>query len=437
MGILIKSVKIVDPAGIHHGKVRDVLIGKGRIEKVAARIADAGHKAVQWKGAMLSPGWLDMCARFGDPGFEQREDLATGTAAAAAGGFTHVVVLPANDPVTDNKAAVEYLVKGSDGLPASVLPAGTISRQMAGKQLADMFDLHQAGAVAFSDDHHNVSTELMMRALEYAKNFGGLVYAFPHDSGSSRGGQMHEGTMSVSLGLKGIPSLSEELRLMRDIELLRYCGGRMHVVALSTARGVELVRKAKKEKLQITASVAAHQLLLTDEALRHFDQQCKVLPPLRTSRDAEALLAGLADGTIDAICSDHTPLEPELKDCEFDHASPGMSAIQLVWNVALTAAGKRIDTSTLVQRLSVGPRKILGLPELHVTEGAPAHLTVFSDDTDTEVNAGMWKSKSANSPFVGKTLSGRIWATVHSGNNHSGLTLGPAKVNGKLLFTRH
>jgi dihydroorotase len=436
MGILLKSVKVVDPQGPHHGKVRDVLVGKGVIEKVGKDLPAAGHKIVELKGAMVSPGWVDMCARFGDPGFEYREDLVSGTEAAAAGGFTHVVIMPGNDPVTDNKASVEYLFRRSSGLAAGLLPLGTISRQMAGKQLADMFDMHDAGAVGFSDDHHNVSTELMMRALDYARNFGGLIYSFPHDAASSRGGQMHEGAVSVSLGLKGIPSMSEELRLHRDIELLRYTGGRMHVMALSTARGVDMVRKAKKDKLNITASVAAHQLLLTDEALLGFDQQAKVMPPFRSSRDAEALIRGVADGTIDAICSDHTPLEVELKDCEFDHATPGISSIQNVWNVVCTAVGDSIATDALVQRLGADPRKILGLPALNIDAGAPAHLTLFSDNGNTEVQRATWKSKSFNSPFLGKTLSGRVWGTVYSEGSVSRLTLGASKVDRKGLLTR-
>ncbi|MBL7944223.1 MAG: dihydroorotase [Flavobacteriales bacterium] len=435
MGILLKSVKVVDPSGPHHGKVRDVLIGKGVIEKIAKDLPVAGHKLVDLKGALVSPGWVDMCARFGDPGFEYREDLVSGTEAAAAGGFTHVVVMPGNDPVTDNKASIEYLYRRSAGLSAALLPLGTISRQMAGKQLADMYDMHDAGAVGFSDDHQNVSTELMMRALDYARNFDGLIYSFPHDVASSRGGQMHEGPVSVSLGLKGIPSMSEELRLHRDIELLRYTGGRMHVTALSTARGVEMVRKAKKDKLNITASVAAHQLLLTEEALLGFDQQAKVLPPFRSSRDAEALIRGVADGTIDTICSDHTPLEIELKDCEFDHATPGISSIQVVWNVLCSAVSDKIETEVLVQRLYGNSRNILGLPALHIDTGAPAHLTLFSDKGTTEVQRNTWKSKSFNSPFLGKSLRGIVYGTVYSDGTLSRLSLRSTKVDRKGLLT--
>lgn len=409
MKTLIQSALIVDPGSSHHGKKRDILIHDGKIIKIAAKIEEPKAKTLASQGLMVSPGWTDLHANFCDPGLEYKEDLQSGIAAAKRGGFSHVVLMPSTIPVTDNKGAVEYLKKRSATAGVAILPAGALSEGMEGKQLSEMYDMHGAGAVAFTDDKQNVSTELLSRALEYSKNFGGLIMSFPFDKGVSTNGQMHEGAMSVAMGTKGIPSVAEEIRVQRDIELLRYCGGRLHFSLISTARSVELIRKAKKEGLQVTCAIAAHQLMFTDEDLKAFDSNYKVLPPFRTKEDKKALVAGLKDGTIDAICSDHTPEDVEHKIREFEDANFGVSSIESTFCTAWTVLEKYMSVEEVVSKLTSGPNDVLGINTTVIEEGSEVDITVFSATENTIFNESNWISKSKNSPVIGLELRGKVY----------------------------
>lgn len=408
MKTLIKSAIIVDATSSHHLKKRDILIENGKIISISSTIDDDKAKVITGKGLHVSQGWIDMRANFCDPGFEFKEDLASGMKAAARGGFSTVVLMPSTLPVMDNKSAIEYISAKTKGKKVRVLPCGTLSDKMEGKQLSEMFDMHTAGAIAFTDDKQRVGTELMSKALDYSNNFGGLIISFPYDNGVSAHGLINEGTTSVSLGLKGIPNIAEEMQLHRDIELLRYSGGRLHVSLISTAKSVELIRNAKKDKLNITCGIAAHQLSFTDEDLSGFDSNLKVLPPFRSKEDRKALIAGLKDGTIDCICSDHTPEDVEHKVREFEDANFGISSIETAFSAAWTALEQHLTIEEVISKFTTSPASVLKMNHAPIEEGNATDLTVFSLEQSTTFTKEDWESKSLNSPFVGMELKGRV-----------------------------
>ncbi|MEY3398240.1 MAG: hypothetical protein RL220_834 [Bacteroidota bacterium] len=407
MKTLIKSVTILDKRSPHHGKKRDVLIEKGRITDIASTISNAKGRVIQDKELYLSPGWIDMQADFADPGYEFREELYSGTRAARAGGFTRVVLLPSVLPVADTKGAIEYLTRRSPLNGVHLLPAGALSEQMQGKQMAELFDMHLSGAVAFTDGKESVGTELLVRSLEYTRNFDGLVITFPLDKGVNPKGQMHEGKTSVSMGVKGLPGLSEEIRISRDLDLLRYAGGRLHISLISSARSVQLIRQAKKEGLNVTCGIAAHQLSFTDADMAGFDSNLKVLPPFRENSDIKAIIEGLKDGTIDVICSDHSPYDTEHKKREFEDASFGISGIQTAFNAILSSA-KGLPVERIADALSTRPAGILKVDLPVIDKGADAELTLFSTHGQTEFTDKTWMSRSRNSPFFNTTMPGRV-----------------------------
>jgi dihydroorotase len=270
--------------------------------------------------------------------------------------------------------------------------------------------MQQAGAKAFSDDRGTIGTELMCRALEYSRNLGSIIMVLPWDRGLNGNGQMHEGPVSVSLGMKGIPQLAEEIRVQRDIELLRYCGGRLHFMLISTARSVELIRKAKRDGLSISCAVAAHQLLFTEEHLTEFDSNYKVLPPFRSKEDRKALIAGLKDGTIDAIVSDHCPEDIEHKVREFEDADFGISSVQTAFCAAFTALEKHLSIEEIIDKFTGGPERILGLSAQPLEEGFGSPVSIFNPEEQTEFTAEGWSSKSKNSPLIGRTLKGKVYS---------------------------
>lgn len=415
MKILIKSARIINQGSALHSKKRDVLLETGEdtdvvtVLRIAASIDDKKAMVISGKGLCISPSWIDMSSRFCDPGFEYKEDFETGLAAARRGGFGAVLAMPSSIPVADNKGAIEYLLSKGKGSAVKVLPCGAVSEKMQGKQLAEMFDMASAGAVAFSDDKNHLGTELMTRALDYSNNFGGLIISFPHDNGVNAHGLVHEGAASVSLGLQGIPSIAEELRLQRDIELLKYTGGRLHVSMISTARSVELIRKAKKDKLNITCGIAAHQLSFTDEDLAGFDTRLKVLPPFRSKNDHKALINGLKDGTIDVVCSDHTPEDVEHKVREFEDANFGISSLETAFCSVWNEVGDSLPIEDLIACFTDNPARILNQEKRIIGEGYNQGVTVFSTDDYTTFDSGNWQSKSANSPFIEKTLRGKVF----------------------------
>lgn len=413
MNLLIKSATIIDPNSPFNQQVVDILIEKGVISKIAPEL-EADAELVEAEGKYVSPGFFDLNCNIGELGLETKEDLHTGTAAAVAGGFTGVALMPNTIPPVHSKAEIEYLMNRAKRNLVDVYPLGAISHKREGKDLAEMYDMFLSGAKAFTDGNRPVQDAgLMERALLYAQGFDALIMSYPEDTAIAGKAKVNEGEISTLLGMKGIPPLAEELMIARDLYLAEYTGSRIHFSTISTTRSVELVREAKRKGLEVTCDVAAHHLVLTDEALVGFDSLYKVKPPLRTRDDVNALLKGLKDGTIDAIVSQHTPHEVEFKDVEFEVAEFGIIGLQTVFALALQAG---LDLELIIQKLAVNPRKILNVDAALIDEGQDANLVLFDIDEEWEYNKKNNKSKSYNSPFIGLNLKGKVVLTCN--NNH-------------------
>ena len=411
---IIKSATIVDPTGPLNGKKRDLLIENGIVQDIKSKISETkGASIIDASGLFLSLGWLDLGARFCDPGDELKEDLTTGLDAAASGGFTEVVVFPSTSPPVDQKASVEYLSRSSEVHAVKVLPAGCISQKRKGKQLAEMVDMHLAGAVAFTDDIPIDNADLMNKALEYSKSFNGLIFSIPYNSELAEDGQMHEGIISTQLGLKGIPTISENMRIARDLELLRYTNGKMHIFGVSSLRSIELIKKAKKEGLSLTASVAAHQLAYSDEDLLNFDSNLKVQPPFRSKKDQQGLIKALKEGIIDAVHSDHNPQQIEDKKREFEYAKEGISSIQTCFSFLLNSVSKQLDPEQIVEVLSHRPRMVLGKEATPIAKDMKANFTLFATEQSTLFNSENWRSKSKNNPLLNTSSVGFIKGIIN------------------------
>lgn len=414
MNILIRQAKVISETSSYHHKTVDILIESGFITEIKKTItARQGTRVVDAHGLCVSAGWVDLQAVACDPGFEHKEDLDSFVKCAASGGFTAVCVHNYNQPALHNKAQIEYVVNKTRNKVVDVLPVGTLSVEGKGKDLSEMYDMKLSGAVAFGDHKHAIKDSGMLaRALQYSNNIGSFVIAHCNDDHLVQGWQMNEGETSTSLGLKGLPALAEELMIQRSISVLEYTGGKLHVPTLSTRTGVELIRKAKAQGLNITCGVAAASLLLDDSALKDFDTNFKLNPPLRTRRDAQALRNGLDNGTIDVVVSDHWPQDVECKELEFDLADFGMINLQTAFSCAMEAMGNK-NLDALIQALTTGPRRVLGITEPLIGEGESANLTLFVPDQEFVFSEKMNHSKSANSPFIGRTLKGRVVGVIN------------------------
>lgn len=419
--LLLRQVTITDPGGPLHNAVTDLHIVDGRLARAGQKLPKGDAEVIAVEGLHASPGWVDLRAHFRDPGEEYKEDVRSGLDAAAAGGFTAVAVLPGTKPAVDQRASVEYLLRKAQGHAVRLLPLGTITKGGKGEQLAELYDMRQAGAVAFTDDLSPVrNTRLMLLALQYALDFNGLLMAMPQDPDLAREGQMHEGVMSTRLGLRGIPAMAEPVRLARDLQLLEYTGSRLHVEAVSTAEGVELLRQAKAKKLRVTASVCAHHLLLDDGVLRGFDSNYKVMPPFRSPEHIEALREGVKDGTIDSIVSDHRPEDVEHKQLEYGQAAFGIIGLETAYAVANTALKSRMPVRRIVERFCHGPRAVLGLPVPHLVEGEMAEVTLFAPEHQWMFTEQDIAGRSRNTPFIGHRFTGKAMGIVANGQVRMG-----------------
>jgi len=408
MQILLKNAQIFN--GSQESPKQDILIRNGIIEAIGSNL-EAGADTEVWASEQLcvSPGWLDVGVYAADPGFEHREDLTSVAAAAAAGGFTAIACLPNTDPALHTKSEILYIKNKATSLPIHCYPIGAVSYACEGKDLAELFDMHAAGAIAFSDGKRSVQDAgLLLRAMQYAQAFNGLIINVPHHKTIAAGGQMHEGVMSTSLGLKGLPAMAEELMVQRDLSLLEYSGGRLHIHLVSTARSVSMIRAAKQAGQAVTCSVAVANLCFSDEKLSTFDSNWKISPPLRSDSDAAALLEGLEDGTIDFICSNHTPWHEEAKNLEFTYADFGMTGLETSFALCRTFLDKKLNINQLVEKMSLAPRKILGLPIPPIAVGARAELTVFDPEKEWVLEEKNVRSKSRNTPFIGQTMRGKV-----------------------------
>lgn len=412
MNILIQGSTIIDPTSPFNGKIADVLIENGVIQKIDTSIS-FDEIIIKGQGKYLASGFFDLNANLGELGFENKEDFETGSKAAMAGGFTGLALMPNTSPPVDAKAQVKYLVNRAKGNLVDIYPIGTVSQKREGQHLAEMYDMQLAGVIAFSDGDAPVQDAgLMERALLYAKGFDGLIMALAEDKQLAAGANINEGITSTLLGMKGVPNLAEELMVNRDIYLTQYTESKIHFSTISTAHSVALIKKAKQKGLSITCDVAAHHLVLTDNVLSDFDSNYKVKPPLRTQNDVDALVAGLANNTIDAIVSQHTPQEIELKEVEFETAAFGMLGLQTALPLAIKAG---LTVNQIVEKMAINPRKILGLPLPCIGESQKANLVLFDMDTEWTYNSDNNYSKSSNSPLLGTLLKGKVWFCINNG----------------------
>jgi dihydroorotase len=416
MKILIRSAIVVNPGSPLNGETLDILVDKGIITETGRNLpVPDGATVFHHEGAMVSPGWLDVKANFREPGEEVKEGMASGLNAAAAGGFTGVVLMPSTTPAIQNRADVAFLKSRAAGNLVEVFPAGALSVQREGVDITEMFDMKQAGAVAFTDDKRPVADSgLMMRALQYAKSIGSMVISFPSDKGLAGKGQVNEGISSTTAGMKGIPAFAESIMVHRDLNICEYTGGRLHFSTLSTAESVHLVRKAKKAGYPVTAEVAAHHLFFDDTAIMGYDTNFKVSPPLRSKADVASLRKAVADGTIDCICSDHNPQDDESKVVEFDFASYGIAGIETAFAAARTACADTVPVEQLIMAFSSNARKVFGLPVPMIRKGEPANLTIFDPSLKWTLSAESMKSKGRNNPFIGMELTGKPLAVCNN-----------------------
>ncbi|MCL7987376.1 dihydroorotase [Sphingobacterium sp. lm-10] len=409
--VLITSATLVLPGHAYHLSEVDVLLEDGIINSIGNQQTNKqdNWEVIDAKGNYIAPGFFDLNANFGEPGLETKEDLQTGIAAAAAGGFTGIAIHPNTNPAIYTRSEVALLINESRGASVDVYPIGAISKKRQGEELAELYDMKLAGALAFSDGDRPVQQAgLMSRALLYSKGFDGLIMSFAQDESIAGGNKMNEGPVSTYLGMKGIPNLAEELMISRDLKLAAYHDARIHFSTLSTAEGVALIRQAKQNGLRVSCDVAAHHLLLTDESVQSFDSNFKVSPPLRTQTDVDALLQGVRDGVIDAVVSQHTPHEVEFKEVEFHIASDGIASLQTVLPTLVSAG---LSAEEIVTALSIRSRAAVGVKLPTFEQGEIANFVLFDPNGKWIFDKTTNRSKASNSPWFGQELQGKVVLT--------------------------
>ncbi|NND77349.1 MAG: dihydroorotase [Flavobacteriales bacterium] len=405
---LIRSAIIVDPNSKHNGKKRDILIKNGVVDKIGNSL-NAKAKTIEAEDLFISPGWFDLKVNFCEPGYEFKEDLNTGIAAAKSGGFTGAAHSPFLDPVISTRSQVEYLRDRAKNLHFDLRPIGSLTQGAAGKVISEMYDMHLGGAAAFSDLYKEVSSGIMLKALQYVTPFKGLIISMPLDHSIAGNAYVHEGKTSASIGLPGIPAMAEEIRIKRDLELLEHSNSKLHFSGISSAKGIDLIKKAKKKGVAITADVHFQNLVFNDESILDFDSNKKIFPPARSESDRKALIKAVKDGTIDVIVSDHRPENIESKDLEFEYAEFGIGAISTMYSV-LTEYG--IDRNLFVSAVALKPRAVLGIEIPTLEEGSKAEFTLFQEGKEWTATAEKSKSRSKNDPFLNTTYSNKVLGTI-------------------------
>jgi dihydroorotase len=415
--LVLRGGRVFDPAAARPvDQAGDVRIAHGRIVEIGRGLV--GGRIVDVRDLWIVPGLIDLHVHLREPGQEYKEDIETGTRAAAAGGFTTICCMPNTRPVNDQRTVTELIVRRAKEIGAvRVRPIGAITAGLEGKALADIGDMKEGGIVAISDDGRPVmNAGLLRRALEYARTFDLPVVQHAEDLELAEGGAMNEGTVATRIGIKGQPACAESAMVARDLEIVEWTGARYHVAHVSTARSVALVREAKRRGLPVTCEVTPHHLALTDEACAHYDTRTKVMPPLRTAADQEALLEGLVDGTIDCIATDHAPHSPVEKDVEFECAAPGMLGLETALPIILDFVRMgSLEDRRAIAALTGGPARAFGLPGGGLAVGAVADLCVIDPERPLTITAGELASKSKNTPFLGQTLAGRAVLTMVEG----------------------
>lgn len=410
MNVLIKSATIIDKSSSFHQQKKDILIENGIITAIESTIKNIkNYKEVILENLHISQGWFDTSVCFGEPGLEERETIENGLKTAAKSGFTAVAVNPNTNPIADNKSAIEFIKNKGANFATNLYPIGSLTKGAESKDIAELFDMKNSGAIAFGDYNKPVcNANLLKIALQYAQNFNGLVLSFPQDNSIAQNGLVNEEINSTKLGLKGIPALAEELQIARDLFLLEYTGGKLHIPTISTKKAVELIKEAKKKGLNVTCSVAAHHLILTDDELHSFDANTKVLPPLRTSKDIKALLKGLKEGVIDMITSDHNPMDIEHKKVEYESAKYGTIGLESLFG----ALNKKVDLETLINALTVNPKSRFGIENNSIKKGEKANLTLFNPEKESIFTEESILSTSKNSIFINKKMNGEVYGVI-------------------------
>ncbi|MES2797704.1 MAG: dihydroorotase [Bacteroidota bacterium] len=420
MSILIKSVKVVDKGSPYDGQVVDIFTKQGTIINIGESLEVEADEIVNIPNLCVSVGWCDLRVHGRNPGFEQKENFESLTKAAVNGGFTDIVLLPNTQPIIQSKEAISFIKGASESSRINFWPLAAATHNCEGKDINELLDLNSAGAIGFSDGEKAVSSpDSLLKILQYLGQFKGLFMNRPEETKLNVFGQINEGLVSNLLGLKGLPAVSEHLAIQRDLNLMDYLGEngtnvRYHFSTISTAKSVQLIREAKQNGKKITCDIAAHQLIFTESDLQTFDPNFKVMPPFRSAEDIEALWAGLADGTIDAIVSDHCPHDPESKNLEFDLAEFGIIGLETLFS-SINKINTKLRYPQLIEKLSYHPRKILGLASITIRVNEPAHFTLFETGLKWIFEEKDIQSKSKNTPFIGKNMLGKVHGVVVNG----------------------
>ncbi|RXR32550.1 dihydroorotase [Flavobacterium piscinae] len=412
MKIIIRNATIIDPNGEHHNQKIDLKIEGKTIEKMGVNLpSEKDYEEISLENLHLSKGWFDSSVSLGEPGFEDRETIANGLTVAAKSGFTAIALQPNSFPVIDNQSQVRFVKEKASNNAVNLFPIGALTKGSEGNDLAELFDMKNAGAIAFGDYGKNcTNANLLKIGLQYVQDFDGMVIAFSQDEKIKGNGVVHEGIVSTRLGLKGIPTLAEELIVARNLFLLEYTGGKLHIPTISSAKSVELIKDAKAKGLHVSCSVAVHHLVLTDEKLEGFDTRMKVSPPLRDEKNRKALIQGVLDGTIDMITSDHNPMDIEHKKMEFDLAKNGTIGLESAFGALLNV----LPLTVIIDKLTNG-KTTFGLENSTIKEGAAADLTFFNPNAEWIFGKDNILSKSKNSAFLGEKMKGKVYGIYNNG----------------------
>lgn len=410
MNTIIRNAKIIDSKSPFHNKTLDILIADGCITTLGTALANPENlPEIQLDNLHVSPGWFDSSVSLGEPGFEDRETIENGLQVAAKSGFTGIALQPNSFPIIDNQSQVHFVKSKAQGAATELFPIGALTKGSEGNDMAELFDMKNAGAIAFGDYNRSLdNANLLKIALQYTQDFNGLVIAFSQDEKIKGNGVANEGIVSTRLGLKGIPNLAEELQVARNLFLLEYTGGKLHIPTISTAKSVALIQEAKAKGLAVSCSVAVHHLVLTDEKLEEFDTRYKVSPPLRTETDRLALIEGVKNGTIDIITSDHNPIDIEHKKMDFDTAKSGTIGLESAFGALMTV----LPIEIIVEKLTFG-RTVFGLATPSIIEGSKANLSLFNPEGISTFSSEAIRSKSENSAFIGTEIKGKVYGIVN------------------------